>query len=222
MARPPLSIEAFADKLRIQSVKWHLQRYDELSGLGSGQIIAAQLSPPKWMADVSMAASVSTDIDHALGIQALVESLDGSLRAFYLYAPQSAFPQADPTGSILGSSSPTLHTIGADNRSIRIGGLPSGYTITAGDMLAFDYGSNPTRRALHRVVETATASGGVTPLFEIAPPLRAGASTGAAIHLRKPAAKMVMVPGSFDPGTSEGASRISITTGMSFQAMQTL
>ncbi|WP_024586002.1 hypothetical protein [Aliihoeflea sp. 2WW] len=215
MALPDiLPAETFVDRLRIRSVKWHLQRFDELSGLASGDVLAAQMSMPKWTGDVSLGPMYHAD---AAQVQALVESLDGPMRSFYLYAPQLPYPQHDPDGSNLGVSMPTLHTIGANNKSLRVTGLPNGYRLTVGDFLAFEYGANPVRRAFHRVVETVQASsGGLTPLFEVRPHLRPGVVTGLAVALRKPAAKVFIMPDTFDPGTAEGL----ITAGMSFQVMQ--
>ena len=54
-------------------------------------------------------------------------------------------------------------------------------------MLHFDYGPSPTRRALHRIVEDATANGaGITGFFEVRPFLKAGTTTGLAVTLVRP------------------------------------
>lgn len=210
----PLPLASFADRLKIVSVKWQLQRRDEVSGLGSGQILAAQLSPPLWTAPVTLAPMYHDEADQ---IQALIESLDGSINDFYLYNPRRAYPQADPTGTILGAATPTIAALGPDNKSIQIQGLPNGYTLTAGDFLAFNYGSNPVRRALHRFVETGSANGsGSTPVLEVRPHIRPGAVVGSVVTLIKPAARVFIVPDSFDPGDTTSV----IASGMSFQVMQ--
>jgi hypothetical protein len=210
----PLPLNTFADRLKIQSVNWRFERYDELSGLGTGEVLAAQLAPPRLVGDVEL---VPMYHPAAAQVQALIESLDGAINSFYLYAPQRRYPQYDPTGSILGASVVSIQTVGANNKSLRLQGLPSGYVLTLGDYLSFDYGSNPTRRALHRIVETVTTPGtGISPHFEVRPHLRPGVVTGLAVTLAKPAAKVFIVPGSFNPGTASGV----ITEGMSFQVMQ--
>lgn len=211
----PLPLNVFADRLPVETVKWRLRRSDELSGLGGGQILASELAPPLWAGEVSLGAVYH---DAAAQLQALVETLDGSLRSFYLYAPQLPYPQADPTGALLGAATPTIHTLDANNKAMRLTGLPAGYELTHGDFLAFDYGT-PPRRAFHRIVEDATAGGtGITPLFEVRPHLRTGVATGLAVTLMKPAAKVFIMPDSFDPGEARGM----VTTGMSFQVMQRL
>jgi hypothetical protein len=59
-----------------------------------------------------------------------------------------------------------------------------------------DYGT-PSRRALVQAAEGATANGfGVTSEFEVRPQLRPGITTGLTVTLKKPAAKVKIVPGS--------------------------
>lgn len=103
-----------------------------------------------------------------------------------------------------------LHTIGDDDKSIRVSGLP-GVRLSIGDMLQI--GSN-----LHRVREAATgASDGLTPMFEIRPHLWPGTVTGQAVKLHKPACLMTIMPGSVsaaaDPRTGRGS--------VSFSAIET-
>lgn len=206
-----LPLNTFADILKIRSVKWHLQRFDEISGLAGGDVLASQLMQPKWTADVTLAPMTYAE---AAQVQALVESLDGPMRSFYLYAPQLPGPQADTGQSLSGV---TIGSIGSNNRSMTLAGLPEGFTVTVGDFLSFDYGTNPTRRAFHRIAETRTATAlGNTSMFEVRPHFRPGREAGLAVTLRKPSAKVFIMPGTFDPGVSEGL----FTTGMSFQVMQ--
>lgn len=207
-------IENLAEKLRIKAVRWQLQRFDEMSGLGSGDMLVAELAPPRIFADVTLMPMYH---DEAAEVQALLDTLDGGMNDFYLWRPQQPLPKADPDGSILGASEPVINTLGVNNKSLSLSGLPVGYVITAGDALAFDYGSSPTRRAFHTATQTVTANGlGVTPNFEVRPHFRPGVSTGIAVALIRPAAKVFIVPGSFNPGTADGL----ITDGMSFQVMQ--
>lgn len=213
MAIPdPLTPELFADVIPITGVSWQLSVQQEFSGLGSGQIIAASLAPSLWRATVTLAPMYHAD---AADVQALIESLDGSMRSFYLHAPQKPYPRADPKGAIFGASTPTIHTLGVDNKSMRITGVPSTYVLSRGDFLAFNYGS-PSRRAFHRIMETVTAVAGLTPSLEVRPHIRPGVVTGASVILIKPAPRMIMVPGSFNPGNARGV----ITDGMSFEAIQ--
>lgn len=212
----PRPIAEFADKLRLSSVKFWLDGQEEYSGLGSGEFLAADLGPKIWKAEVAI-----MDLRHAdaAEVQALIESMDGSIGTFYLYDPRKQYPRLDPGGVILGAANPVIASIGANRKSLTISGLPAGYKLSVGDLFHLDYGSNPVRRAFHRVAEVATATGGgTTNTFEVRPHLKVGAAIGQAIKLIKPAAKMKIIPGSFDPGTGENV----FTTGIRFQVQQTL
>lgn len=209
----PLDTSQFADLLSIETVKWRMHRNDEMSGLANGQTLVAELAPPLWIGDVELNPMYNEDADQ---LQAVIESLDGSIGTFYMYAPQRPYPQYDPTGSILGANVPTIQTLGANNKSMRVQGLPAAYKLTRGDFLAFTYLG---RRAFHRIVETVTADGtGLTPFFEVRPHIRPGAVVGTAVILKKPSPECRMVPDGFESGDIQAL----ITSGMSFQVIQRL
>jgi hypothetical protein len=89
-----------------------------------------------------------------------------------------------------------IASINANRKALTLSGLPAGYVITMGDYLHVDYGT-PSRRALLQASEGATANGsGVTGEFEVRPHLRPGIATALAVTLKKPAAKVKIVPGS--------------------------
>lgn len=207
----PLIASVFADKIGMLNVRWQLKRQDEISGLGNGQILAAELGPPLWMCEIELEPAYHEDADE---IQALIEALDGSMNTFYMHSQWHKYPKLDPWGTILGSSTPTIHTVGANMKSMRIQGLPNGYQLSVGDFLSFDYSG---RRAFHRVVEAATAAtGGITGTFEIRPHFRTGVAVGQSVTLKKAAMKAIIVPDSFDPGDIQAM----MTTGMSFACIQ--
>jgi hypothetical protein len=85
-------------------------------------------------------------------------------------------------------------------------------------MLGFQYGSNPVRYALHRIVVGGTAaSGGLTPLMEVVPKLRPGAVAGLPVSLIRPACKARL-----SPNPSYGAGRQALSRGASLDFIQTL
>lgn len=215
----PLSLADFYDKLRIAvpGSNWKLARFDQVSGLGSGQPLTAELTSPLWTLPVRL---VSMDNDEADQIIAMLEMLCHPGKAFYFSNKKREFPAADPAGTILGNASPAIQSLDASNQRLSIGALPAGYRLTQGDMLAFDYGSaGQKRRAFHRIEESVTASSeGVTPLLEVFPHIRSGAAEGDPIMLAKPAALASIVPGSFDPGTADTVN----THGIAFDIIQRL
>lgn len=206
----PLSAADFANKLRIREFNWSRRDFVESSGTARGDIITKEIAAPKWIADVSLARCNNRDADE---MQALLEAVLPHGR-FYLYNVRRPYPAADPTGEILSDGEPILQALGSNNVSLRVSGLPSRYTLTAGDMIAFNRGN---RRSLHRIVETGEAtSSGLSPYLAIRPPLKPGSEAGVRVFLKKPAALMMIAPGSF----SAGVTRKMLSDGCAFQAIE--
>ena len=192
----PLSLAAFADRLMIETATFSLSRNDQVSGLGNGQPLNAELASPLWRVDVTTYAHKNDDAE---ALAALIEVLGHPGRDFYIYNPRKASPREDPGGSILGGATPSIQSIATNNRQVRIQGLTGGYVLSAGDMSAFEYGpSGQKRRAVHRLLETVTANGsGLTPLVEVYPHIRTGAAEGDPVTLIKPALRAKLIPGTF-------------------------
>lgn len=210
----PLSTAVLADKLKIKSVVFDIKRNDELSGTGDGRVWQAELAPPLWTAEIVL----RTDYNDALKqIAAIIRKLNGSQEAFFLYDPISKYPQYDPTGSILGANTPVIGSISSGRNSLSLSGLTANYRITVGDKMAIPYGSGPTRYAFLEASETITANGsGVTGQIEVFPFVPLGVSNGAAVTLKKPACKMILMPNSHNPGTAQ----LPFTENAGFQAIQ--
>lgn len=209
----PMSAEIFADLLRVRSVSWRLANRQELSEAG-GEQLAADLGPRLFEADIETAPMEHVEADQ---LQVKVDALDGALQSFYLWNPRRPYPQSDPDGTVLGEAEIELLSLGVNNKSLALTGLPAGYVVTPGDMLAVDYAS-PERRMLFRFVEGGAASGaGETPQLEVRPHLRPGMVVGDPAFLARPAGKMVMVP-----DTAEVVQVSMVHSVLRFTARQTL
>src|SRR5690349_8319459 len=92
----PLSLAEFADLIGVSQVKWGLSDNRELSGLGSGQILEADLAPQLWQGDVTLSEKYHAD---ARKIEAKLNAVIRSMGSFYLYDPRHMYPAADPNGS---------------------------------------------------------------------------------------------------------------------------
>ena len=209
----PLGTPDLADLVPIQSAHWQPMWQQETSGTGAGELLAADLGPQLWEADVTLKAVRNSE---ARAVKSRIEALGGARHAFYLYDPINCYPTHDPGGTILGDNEVTILAVGGDNRTLSLAGLPAGYVL-AHDMLASDYGS-PSRRALLRMVDTVTADGdGETALFEVTPALRPGIAAGQTVMLKKPAAKVKILPGtlSYDDASTN-------RTRIRFRVRQTL
>jgi hypothetical protein len=204
----PIPVEDLIDTLKINSVAFYPFYRQETSGTAGGKIWAKDLGDELWEADLAI-----TNVTHAEAYAALARfnKLRGSIFSFYCYNPAMPYPQSDPDGSSLGSSAVIINTLGTDNKSLSLSGLPAGYKLSTGDFFGYDFG-DPSNRALMQIVEDATADGsGVTPTFEVFPNFRVGTTTGLAINLKKPSAEMVIIPGSWPQPTSQNRMKSSFS-----------
>lgn len=213
----PLTTANFMDLLQVSQMRMDTPEQVEINQTGGGEILRADLAPMLWQGEVRLAVQTRKE---AADPDVLLDLLRPAGRSFYAYDTRRPAPLLDPKGLILGANTPTIYSLVAGGRELRLQGLPAAYVLSRGDYLAFDYGTAPIRRALHRVVDkTVVAAGtGITPVFEVTPALRAGASAGAWVQLVKASCKAVLMPGSVDKGTSLRV----ITRDMMFQFQQTL
>lgn len=211
----PVSLANFYDTLGVASCTFEDTLPIETSQMADGTILKASLGASLWRGRLNLVPRTHAD---AQAIEALVSVLKRPGASFLARDPRRVGPKLDPTGSTLGASTVQINSLNVDNRQISLKGLPAAYVISVGDMLSFTYGSSPTRYALHRVVEAATANGsGVTPQFEVTPLIRAGAAVDATVTLVKPVCKAVLLP-----EISYGETALTYTQGMSLEFIQTL
>lgn len=211
----PLSYPQFLGMLRVEEVTFRLSHPQEHTRLGDGTVISASLGASLWTGTIRLAQA--NHPRHAQ-MEALIALMDQPGATFLCHDPRYVGPASDPSGSLLGSRTVTIHSVASNTREMRLTGLPSGYVLSAGDMLGFQYGANPVRCALHRIVVGGVASsGGLTPLMEVVPTLRPGAVAGLTVSLIRPACKVRLLP---EP--TYGAGRQALSRGASFDFIQTL
>lgn len=191
-----------------EGVSFMLQWQQETSQQSGGTPRVADVGEPLWFAKIP--CNVVTT-DEARDCEAALESLQGGIGTFYLHNPRFPYPRLDPAGAILGANNVTIYALGDDNKSLRLAGLPVGYVISRGDFFHFNTGG--TRRCFHRFTASGVADGaGRTPSISVVPHLRAGVSTGLAVTLKRPAAEMFLVSGSYDAASIRPAlGRIALT-----------
>ena len=211
----PLSYAQFLGALRVEEVTFRLSHPQEHTRLGDGTVISASLGASLWTGTIRLAPA-----NHARHAQmeALIGLMDQPGATFLCHDTRQIGPASDPTGSALGSRTVTIHSVASNMRELRLTGLPSGYVLSAGDMLGFQYGSSPVRYALHRIVIGGTASSsGLTPILELVPNLRPGAAAGLTVSLIRPVCKARLLP---EP--NYGSGRQALSRGASFEFIQTL
>lgn len=204
---------AFLDTITIAAQSFRLEVPRAFSRLAGGQVIPSRIGAHYWRGSIDIPPSYHRDALHELDLMAL----DQIGATFLAYDARFNGPRMDPGGTILGTASPEIHTLNADNRRMRVSGLPGGYVLMRGDYIGWLYGNSPVRYALHRLDEDVTASGaGLTPLFAVEPRIRQGASTGLPVVLVRPVCRALITASQY------GNARPVITEGASFEWQETL
>lgn len=211
----PLTTTQFMDVLPIRDMVFDLPEAMEVSETGGGEILTADLGTRLWRGKITLADMTSVEADE---VMSRLDVLRRTGASFMAHDPRRPGPRLDMDGSLLGASTPTLDAVLPNRRDIRIAGLPPGYALRRHDYIAYSYGTNPVRHALHRLAGQAAANGSGQATVEVSPAIRAGEVPGTAITLLKPACKAIIVPGSVQPGQHKA----TLTVGVSFDWIQTL
>ena len=210
----PASLAEFWETLKIRTATFSLGSAVVSSRTEAGDTITARRGTRLWGGSVSLAPSY---FRQAEATRARLSAMADAGQSFFAYPLPVFATEYDPTGEL---DTATIYTLPASGVEMRLSSLGTGYTLRGGDYLSFAYGSNPTRYALHQVVSgTFVADApGRTGTFEVRPAIRPGAQVMGQVRLYKPRMVAVIVPGSIQWGSSEGAA----TTGISFEIIQTL
>lgn len=190
----------------------------EVTPLLGGRVLSADLGPTLWRCRVRS----SIFNEQRLGVARAWYDSILSLTPFFAYDKLRQYPlqYRNGWGNLLVGGVPfngtcQISTI-SSSKLVTLKTLPaSGFVLSPGDYLAFDYGANGSR-ALHRIgVGGSTVDGIVT--VEVRPFVRVGWAVNATVYLYRAAAQMIIVPGSYSEEMSPPArGRIS------FDAVQSL
>lgn len=212
----PLAFTAFWDQIEFSTSMFTLGESRQINTNGGGHVLDASLGSRLWSGEATLLPARHQEM---LKSDARIELLLELGASFLAYDKRVTWPLEDPTGAILGAATPTLGAVDANNVDVTIAGLPVGYTLTRGDMIAFSYLTGPIRRALHRVVFAFVADGAGNAVIQVTPAIRSGFTLGTAITLNKPAMKARIIPGSYKPSTGSPG---KLSGGASFKFVQTL
>lgn len=212
----PLTIVQFMHILPIREIVFDLPEAMEIAETGGGEILTATLGTRLWDGEIFLDDMTR---DEAADVMAMLDILRRPGASFMAYDISRPGPRADIYGAVLAAAIPKLSSVSGTTREIKLSGLPANYALQRSDYLAFSYGSDPVRYALHRIAAPTSASvGGVTPFFEVSPNIRPGFALNASVTLPRASCKAVVVPGSVQPGRHKA----TLTTGASFKFKQTL
>lgn len=209
---------ALPDEFGVMAMSFTLEPMVEVSPLRSGMQIAADLGPALWRARYESGELTPSEA----GVVAAWHDTLSSLQHFYGYHRLREYPLAYASGfaglTVGGnpfSGDCNLADVIDGGLTVTLNNLPAGFAFSAGDLFAFDYGADS--RALHRVSAAAVASGGGSVSLECRPAIRPGWQAGATVHLHRAAARMIILPGSYDEKVARGR-----FTTIAFDAIQSL
>lgn len=210
----PLARTDLADLLLLETVTWTLTESQELSDLGSGEILAADLGPRLWQAECS---SIAADIETIEALRGRANALDGAIQSFYLHDPRRPYPATDPTGTLLAAATVTIEAIEANRSEVTLDGLPAGFVLPQGTLLSVTAGA-PARTMLLQLAAAVMANGfGIAGPVELRPHLRPWVAAGQEVTLLKPVAKVKLLPRSLSV-----VQVTPVTHRLRFSARQTL
>ena len=149
---------------------------------------------PLWKTTVTLGVM---SLDQSDAWRVFITALRGAQNAFYGYDAARLLPRAYAGGlpaGFSGACSGWSQTIDANGYAVlTLAGLPTGLALTAGDYVDFRWGS-AGQRSLHRLLESAVASGSGYATASIEPPLNVNlVPNTAAAHLDNPMCLMKIV-----------------------------
>jgi len=200
MLTSPLSSSEFFAALPVKSVTFRLGSNVTFSENEAGEVIPHGRGVRLWQGEVFLDKDVHED---AAAIEALISYIEEVGGSFMLYDPRVRGPFHDQSGSVLGAMNPRLSAVESNMSQINLDQLPAGYVLSRGDYVGFAYGANPTRHALHRVVNPKVANGsGLISGLQVVPKIREGVEPSTAVTLLQPVCKAVLLEAEYGTGRS--------------------
>lgn len=190
------NLQQFQYKLKIRDYAFSLSENLVSSQSYSGAMTVNQLGPRIWQGSLTCSP---TSFDVAREIETVIRNIQTAGNYFAFCPPKYEFPQADPTGSKLGSATVTI-TSPVAGYTVNLSGLPSNYKITAGDY--FSVLQNGVS-VIYQFAETKTAAFNGTISIKMLNPFRANfiPANGASAYLTYPWMTCRYQPGSMKTGT---------------------
>lgn len=196
----PRTTAQFFDALKFSFPQpmWLRQTSDVIETEDSRKLIS-MAGTPQWRFSATVQENVHAV---ALEYQTIIESVYYPGLAIRAYDFRRPYPKMDPTGSIIGANNVQINSKGVNNSSVSLKGLTTGgYVLSVGDYFEVTSSGNTF---LFRIVEGRTANGsGVTTEFEVIPDLPAILAVNDVVNLKKPCARFIITPGSYNPGDAD-------------------
>lgn len=182
------------------STEFDLMYRQEYSRTTGGITLAKDMGTPLWKAAYQSYSMMPNQLD---AWRARLKLLDGSVQRFMGRPTSRCYPIAHPNGQGLGSvDAVKVATIGANNKSVTLSGLPTGYKASVGDYIQI-------RQELYQIVDKSSG-------FEVRPHLAPGTAVGNTVVLVRPSVPMIILPGTLTTTAELSTGRGAV----SFQAVE--
>jgi len=179
-----------------------LSQRQAMSVEAGGGVNSATLSEPLWVGNFVF-ANVGEVADLLLSE---LESLQG--QPLYVHNDERPGP-AD-----MGGATPSIHSIAATNRSVRITGLPPGHIFKPRDFFTIELADGV---GLYSVARGGTVSGtGLSPWMDLTTFVRPTVAVGQVVEIQRPYMEAKVIPGSIEQEHLSGA----VVKQVSFQAVE--
>lgn len=211
------------DGLRVAEATIWPDEPKDVRRFADGSQIQASVGAMLWRGSVTLAPA-----PHAVAraAEARIAAAKRSGQTILIGDPRVKGPATDPDGSALGAAEVRLWNRSNDGLTIRLSGLPTSYTFSAGDLVAFDYGDNPVRRALHRLTAGANVfASGRSNTLPVVPPVRPGVAEGSPTDTEADGALVTLIAPKCRALITDwrpGRARREKTEGITFSWVQTL
>lgn len=182
------------------SIEFDLLYRQEHSRTAGGSTTTKDFGTPLWQAKYESHSLRPNELDQW---RAKFKVLEGSLQRFMGWPMSRAFPIAYPLGvGMPDVSAVKLATLGANNKTLTLSGLPAGYIASVGDYIQI-------ARNLYQIVDMSDG-------FEVRPHLATGTAVGNIVQLVRPSVPMIIIPNSLSTVADRSTGRGTI----SFQAIE--
>lgn len=194
------------------STSFELLWRQEQSRQASGRTRVKDFGSPLWRASYISRTLSPNELDYW---RARLDALENGLLTFTGYSLSRCFPIAYPkgswpTGDAFDGVSATIHTLGGNNKSLRVTDLPAGFQFSIGDMIQITTATS--KNYLFRLNEVALADGaGLTAAFEVRPHFPVGLSVGDTVSVKRPSVPMVIMPDSISSAADAWTGRGTIS-----------
>lgn len=239
MAAMTFPSAVLSDLLRIESGYLYPEFFHEQSGLGSGVILVKEFVDQLWRGEFSTVPLYHRDTMKA---EAILNAMQGSLSTFYMHDPRAPYPASDPLGEALQDvvtrltesgdtritedgdvritegwiGTQSIYSVSVNRRIVRIAGFPPDFVLSRADYFSVAHDKDNTRGFYQVVEESVTADAfGLTPEFEISPPLNLEGTADDIVSVSKPSPRLRIVPGSIRVGSVD-----QLRSAISFSAIQ--